>query len=236
MTEMNDLSPENIELIRILGAVDSLFGEWPSSRDHNATCFAINERQLAYTQGQGLRWTVGGGAEQRKVGERLLAELSDAGMVILPKSDGKHRCVGLSPLGDDYARSLLGFARVAETWPLFVAFAEVVERGPGRWASAATIASWIGESDPRLGWPMLYPLLSRGYLEAGASSVGETVFTVMKTCLELADNDVPALLADPKPDQRFNDEVYWPAHDAAELDKATWQPSRPNCVYCSILN
>ena len=231
-----DLPPENIELVRILAAVDSLFGVWPDPRQSNAACFEVNTRQRNYLAGRGLPWRVGGDAADRKSGERLLTSLVGDGLVTLHKVARSHRHVALTDRGDDHARSLLGFYRCSDCWNVFRGLADAVEAGPGRWATAGHVAEGLGEVEELVGWSMLYPLLTHGLVEAGVSSIAETIFTVRPDQWELATGEPPALAADPAPDDRLNLPVYWPAFHAAEAEKTTWRPSRSNCVYVSILN
>lgn len=231
---MNDLPPESIELVRILAAVDVLFGPWPDSRENNRACFSIHERQRDYLEDRGLPWRVGGGGADRKAGERALGELKSEGLITLRKAARSHRCVGLTPTGDDHARTILGFHTVANSWPLFVALAESVERGPGHWATIGIVADAVDDCEEKA-WAWLSPLLARGYLEAGMSSAGDDVFTVRPDQRKLATGTPPETLADPAPDQRFN-AIFWAAYNAAEAEKLTWKPSQPNACYISILN
>ena len=232
---MDDLPPETVELIRILAAVDSLFSSWPDPRDSNPACFAVHERQLAYLRGRGLPWRVGGDAAGRKAGERSLGLLASEELITPHKADRHHRAVGLTDTGDDTARGLLGFYRCCDCWNVFRGVAEAVQRGPGRWATASHISEALGEEDERVGWALLLPLLCRGYVEASVDTRSRTIFTVRPEKMELAAGDPPKLLADPEPDARFNP-IFWTAYDAAEAEKATWKPRRPNCVYVPTLN
>jgi len=232
---MSDLPPKTVDLIRILAAVDVLFGPWPDPATSNATCFAVHTRQQAYLNGQGLPWRIGGTADVRKAGERILSELEQAGFITLPKPDRAHRHVALTDRGDDAARSLLEFYRCSDSWNVFRGLAKAVERGPGRWATAQHIAEGLGEHDDRIGWALLYPLLSRSLVESAVSSSAQTIFTVRPRQCELAAGPAPALLADPDPDPRLNP-IYWLAFDAAEAAKATWKPRRENVVLCPVLN
>ena len=232
---MNELSPETVELIRILAAVDSMFGTWPDPREDNLACFAIDERQRAYRGGRGLRRVVAGGTSDRKSGQRLLAGLVDDGLIRSQKAAGAHRHVSLTDKGDDRARGLLGFYRCCDCWNVFRGVAEAVKAGPGKWAAAKQIAEGLGETDDRIAWAMILPLLARGFIEAAVDTRAQTIFTIRPAKSELAVGDPPEVLADVKPDERLNP-IFWASFDAAEADKATWRPSRPNCVYCSVLN
>lgn len=232
---MDDLPPETVELIRILAAVDSLFSAMPSPRDSNAACFAVHERQLAYLRGRGLPWRVGGDAAGRKAGERSLGLLASEELITPHKADRHHRAVGLTDTGDDTARGLLGFYRCCDCWNVFRGVAEAVKAGPGKWAAAKQIAEGLGETDDRIAWAMILPLLARGFIEAAVDTRAQTIFTIRPAKSELAVGDPPEVLADVKPDERLNP-IFWASFDAAEADKATWRPSRPNCVYCSVLN
>ena len=231
----SELPPEIIELIRIVAAVDSLFSAWPDPHKNNPACYETHTRQRAYIQGEGIPWRVSGDVAARKVGERTLSILAQEGHVNLRQTTGTHRHVWLTHRGDDAARSLLNFYRVTDCWNVFRGVAEAVQRGPGRWARPMHVAEALGESDERIGWALLYPLLARGYVEAAISSVAETIFTVRAEQRKLAGGPPPKLAADPAPDDRLNP-IYWIAFDAAEAEKLTWRPRRPNCCYVPILN
>ena len=233
---MSEFPPKTVGLIRLVANVDSLDGEWPDPHKYNPACFEINVRQDAYRRGQGIPWRIGGDAATRKEGERVLADLAQDGLIYLHKSTGQHRRVGLTDTGDDMARGLLGFWRASESWNVFVGLCEAVKRGPGRWATARDIAEGLGSDVVEAeAWAMLLPLLARGYVVSSVSSVSlETIFTVRSERLELAAGPRPELLADPEPDQRFN-EIYWREFDQAEADKTNWRPRRENCVFCPTL-
>ena len=232
---MSELPPEKVELVRILAAVDSLFGPWPSPDNSNPQCFETHHRQLDYLTGRGVPYRVGGDASSRKSGERTLGTLEFEGLVTLHKADRAHRAVGLTPKGDDAGRSLLGFYRVADCWNVFRGLAQAVERGPGRWATPMHVAQGLGQTDQRYAWALLHPLLSRGFAEAFVDTRSRTVFTVRPEHWPTAAGDPPALLADPKPDERLNP-IFWAAFDAAESEKAGWKPRWENSVLVPVLN
>ena len=229
------LPPERIELVHVLAGVDSLFSAWPDPSESNACCVEMSTRQLQYLDGRGLLWAVGGAAADRKTGERVLGDLAAGGLITSHRAGGSRRQIGLAPLGDDHARSLLEFYRASDSWNVFRALAEAVERGPGRWARAEQVAEGLGETDPRVAWAMLLPLLARGYVESAADTRGRSIFTVRPDMRKLAAGPAPDLLADPAPDPRCN-AIYWPSFDAAENEKLGWRPQRDNCCYVPILN
>ena len=232
---MSEPPPEMAELVRILAAVDVLFGPWPDPRTNNPACVEMHTRQQQYLAGRGIPWRIGGDAGGRKAGERTLNILERDLLVTLPKAAGSHRAVGLTLLGDDLARSLLGFYRCSDCWNVFRGLAQAVSKGPGGWASPRQIVEGLGEDDERVAWAMLLPLLARGLIASAASSRGETVFTVRPEKSHLAAGPAPELLADPAPDARLNS-FYWASFDVAEAEKAGWKPRRENAVLIPILN
>ena len=231
----NELPPETTELVRIVAAVDSLFSVWPDPHKNNPACVEVGTRQRDYLAGRGLPWRVGGDVADRKTGERILTDLETDGLIVTRRAVGAHRHVGLTDAGDDMARSLLGFYRLTDCWNVFRGLASAVERGPGRWAGPMHVAEALGESDERIGWALLYPLLARGYVEAAVSSVAETIFTVRAEQRKMAGGPPPKLAADPDADPRCNP-IFWSAYDAAEAEKLGWKPRRPNCCCVPILN
>ena len=234
-TETTGMTLETAMLVEILGSVDSLFGEFPDSRAHNKVCFAIGERQRAYVEGLGIPWRVGGDAAARKAGERALGNLTTDGLVTIHKPARSHRHVGLTPLGDDHARGLLGFYRTRDSWPVFRGVAEAVERGPGRYATVADLADALGDVRATAVWGEIRPLLAAGLLESWESTVAEAVFTVHRDQQKVAAGDPPELLADPERDERAN-ETYWLLFDRTEAEKLTWKPSRSNVCFVAVLN
>ena len=227
--------PETIELIRILAGVDSLFSAWPCPRRNNPACVEVGTRQRAYIRGEGIPWRVCGDVASRKAGERTLGVLEGDGLIVTRRAAGSHRAIGLTDAGDDMARGLLGFYRVTDCWLVLRSLASAVQRGPGRWASPMHITEALGDDDPRIGWALLYPLLARGLLEGTVSTTGQTIFTVRVDQRKLAGGPPPKLAIDLDPDDRLNP-IFWAAFDAAEAEKLTWRPRRPNCCYVPILN
>ena len=232
---INILAPQDVTLVEILASVDSLFSRWPGPHAGNAVCFEVHSRQRQYLAGHGLPWRTGGGASERKQGERTLITLGTQGHVITHKADRSHRHVALTDTGDDHARSLLGFYRCCDCWNVFRALAAAIQAGPGKWATAKHITEALGEADQRSAWALLYPLLAHGLAESFVDTRGRTVFTVHPKHWPTAAGDPPALLADPKPDERLNP-IFWAAFDAAERDKRGWKPRWENSVLVPVLN
>lgn len=232
---MSEPPPEMAELVRILAAVDVLFGPWPDPRTNNPACVEMHTRQQQYLAGRGIPWRIGGGAGERKAGERLLADLESEGFVTLSKAVGSHRQLGLTPKGDDVARGLLDFFRVSDSWNLFRGLAQAVQAGPGRWVSPRQVAAGLGVDNEQPAWAMLLPLLARGLIESAVDTRARTVFTVRPEKSHLAAGSAPELLADPEPDGRLAP-IYWASFDVAEAEKAGWKPRRENAVLIPILN
>ena len=234
-----DLPPENIELVRILAAVDSLFSAMPPPQECNAACVELHSRQGAYLRGEGIPWRIGGTEKTRKAGERLLDELQDVELLTLHKVARGHRRVQLTLRGDDTARSLLGFYRVADSWNLLRGVAEgVADRrgvgpeGRGIWITEGQLCEGLDGTPPELR-AMCLPLLARGLLSEGITTDSEAYFTTTPKGAEAAAGPPPEMAANPEQDQRCNG-FYWAAHDEAERTKSQLKPRHKNSVYIAF--
>ena len=236
---VTELSQETGELLRVLALVDITFAPMPCPRTDNLNCCEIFHQRLAYRRGAGLPWTVGGSAEDRKHGERVLANLRQASLVVLPKSRGKHRQVGLTPRGDDLGRSLLGYWRAADCWHLLQAMSEAVDdrrgtgpTGKGVWLLERQLEEAIGDSAERA-QAMVLPLQARGLISVGIDTVGGLYYTVT------TEGKVAARGPAPEPqDQVERDEravkFYWEAYRVFEHEREGWRPAGSNECYVSF--
>ena len=196
---MSELSAETSELVRILAAIDVLFSPWPIPvpTQSNKNCSGIFHAQQAYLRAEGIPWVVGGSAEVRRHGEKILNNLHKAELIVLPKSQGQHRFVGLTPRGDDTARQLVGGWLACEAWKLLRGMAEAVTdrrgvgpTGPGIWLTEGQLCEAVdGTADDLRA--MVLPLLVRGYVSSFVSTDGEQFYTSTSEGKAVADGDRP---------------------------------------------
>lgn len=107
------MTDESKLLVALLGRVDAVFE--PVGIGSRTFLQSRYEAQQAYRAG-GLPWRSDATSEaQRKVAERSLAKLFEAGLVVVTHAGGRSSRWRLTQRGDDHARQLCGLPPLADT-------------------------------------------------------------------------------------------------------------------------
>jgi len=226
----NELSDETVLLLQVLASTDVLFSPMLiPHREHNSNCCEIFGRRQSFLRGEGLVWHVGGSAEHRKGGERLLSTLKSAGFLTLPRRRGSHRHVALTPRGDDIGRRLIGHPTAADAWRLLQAIVEAVADrrgvgpdGPGIWLLEKQLI--VGdEGDVAAVRELVLPLLVRGFVRQGCDVDGLLLYTATDVGKQASQG--------PPPEPEDGDiesmpeaaELYQDAYATARQDRDGWR-------------
>jgi len=188
----------------------------------------IFARQQSYLRGEGVRWAIGGSAAERKAGERILASLKEAGLMLLPRRRGQHRNVGLTVRGDDIARLLIGHPTAADGWPLLRAIVEAVgslrgvgPKGPGVWLLEKQLIA-ADEWDVAAVHETTLPLAVHGLIGVGIDTDGELYYTATAAGKEAAVGPPPWPEDDIEPMPEAV-EVYEDAYGSFRKDRDGWR-------------
>ena len=220
------LSDRDTILVRALAASDALR---VSVRDYGGNANANRAAGLALLATHGVPVRVGGDAETRKTGERLLTEMAGAGLVEVNRH-GRDRFpyVKLTPMGDARARALCDIpgrdagrrflAAVVEngaSYPDTIGgrwVPELAFTGGRGWGAAATREDRVLLANVEMEF---LPAASAGWVDTGSSLGGNTAYTA--TPAGLAELAHPANAPDvgllPEPSDAAL-ELYRTAQDA----------------------
>jgi hypothetical protein len=227
------MSPETNELIRILAGVDATFAPMPNPLLANSCCAEIFHRRESYHRGEGIPWVVGGSADARRGGEKVLSELKRGGLIVLPRRKGEHRRVGLTSRGCDCARQLAGHPTAADCWPLLRGIVEAVAdrrgvgpEGAGVWLLERQLLDGTG-GDVATVRALTLPLFVRGFIRVGIDSAGGLYFTSTVAGVAAAAGPAPEPRDTMKPMPEAG-EVYLALADFLKA-RSEWRTVPNNC-------
>lgn len=225
-------------LVAILVDLDVLWVPFRWKFDLSKAIAGQGERQDNYAT-RGMDLTVGGGAAERKAGEREIDELAALKLIRLYRAKGKRIGVKLTPHGDDLARHMTaGYTAFASYWLLERIAQGGVSQCSCLWECAIlgikNYDELHGESAPLAALEhKALPLLACGWIHASTDTVGRIGYSLTppgRSALAAGPLPEPGDLEyDPEAGDLY-DELWKPALE----QRNTWLPSFPGLVHIPL--
>lgn len=223
---------DHMLLVSILGRRDAMFWPWRFQQHDRTPHPEIRRRQREYLAGQiGIAVKADGRAAWKDA-SATRQRLITTGMITANHASGQVQSVFLTPLGEAYARKLVGdrLETYQGAWPWLVTLILRSKQTSCSAVRESVLFDIEGVGDPT-SWnhytEMMLPLLTAGVVEANSDTQGRAVYTPKPI-------DAPeAITVDITADPDFDDACV-EAFNSERQVLATVEPRDPHEVYIPL--